>query len=366
MLSIPSMKKVIFLLLILLTTTTFFSRDYDLGYLNPGLGKTIIDTHVHVAGLGHGDSGCFVNNEMYENFRFPVYLWAMNVSENELIENGDKLLIRKLSEKIKQSESVSKAVILALDGYVDTNGENAGLLNKAKTQIYVPNDYIANEIIHYDNFLFGASIHPARKDALQRLRKVKQQGAVLLKWIPSVMNIDPADKKYKAFYELMAELKIPLLTHTGMEKSFSTAVDDLADPQRLILPLELGVTVIAAHIATTGESEGQDNFERITPMLHKYPNLYVDISSLTQLNKVNYLNKALSDDVIKSKMIYGTDWPLQFFPLMSAWYHINHLSIRDAFHVGGIKNQWDRDVALKKALHVPDEVFTRSIINLAQ
>ena len=360
------MKKVIFLFLILLTTITMFSRDHKPGYLNPGLGKTIIDTHVHIAGLGHGDSGCFVNNEMYENFRFPVYLWAMNVSEEELVEQGDKVLIRKLSEKIKQSVSVNKAVILAMDGYVDSKGENAGLLNRDKTQIYVPNDYIANEIIQYDNLLFGASIHPARKDALKRLRKAKQQGAVLVKWIPSVMNINPADIQYKAFYELMAELKIPLLTHTGMEKSFSTAIDDLADPKRLILPLELGVTVIAAHIATTGESEGQDNFERIKPMLHQFPNLYVDISSLTQLNKVNYLAKALEDDVIKSKMIYGTDWPLQFFPLMSPWYHINHMSIRDAFHVGGIRNQWDRDVALKKALHVPDEVFTRSIINIAR
>jgi len=360
------MKKVIFLSLIILTTITFFSRDYKLDYLNPGLGKTIIDAHVHVAGLGYGDSGCFVNSEMHDNFRFPVYLWAMNVSEDELVENGDKVLIRKLSEKIEQSESVNKAVILAMDGYVDNKGETAGLLNKDKTQIYVPNDYIASEISHYDNLLFGASIHPARKDALVRLRKAKQQGAVLVKWIPSVMNIDPADSQYKAFYELMAELEIPLLTHTGMEKSFSTAIDELADPKRLIFPLELGVTVIAAHIATTGESEGQDNFERIKPMLHKYPNLYVDISSLTQLNKVNYLTKALSDDVIKSKMIYGTDWPLQFFPLMSPWYHINHISIRDAFHVGGIKNQWDRDVALKKALNVPNEVFTRSIINLAR
>ena len=198
------------------------------------------------------------------------------------------------------------------------------------------------------------------------MRKVKQQGAVLVKWIPSVMNIDPADELYKDFYRLMAELKIPLLTHTGMEKSFSTAIDKLADPKRLVLPLKLGVTVIAAHIASTGESEGQDNFERIKPMLHDYPNLYVDISSLTQLNKINYLKKALSDDVIQSKMIFGTDWPLQFFPLTSPWYHINHISMRDAFHVGGIRNQWDRDVALKKALSVPNEVFARSVIKLTQ
>ena len=67
----------------------------------------------------------------------------------------------------------------------------------------------------------------------------------------------------------MAKLNIPLLTHTGMEKSFANAKDELADPMRLKLPLELGVTVIAAHIATTGESEVQDNFQRILPMIKK-------------------------------------------------------------------------------------------------
>ena len=40
--------------------------------------------------------------------------------------------------------------------------------------------------------------------------------------------------------------------------------------------------------------------------------------------------------------------------------------MRDAFHVGGIRNQWDRDVALKKALSVPNEVFARSVIKLTQ
>ncbi|MFK5913068.1 MAG: amidohydrolase family protein [Woeseiaceae bacterium] len=360
------MKKIIFIIILIVTTYFMFSRDYDLDHLDPGIGKTIIDTHVHVAGLGYGDSGCFVNREMQDNFRFPVYLWAMNVSENELVEQGDQVLISRLSESLSHSKSVKQAVVLALDGYVDTSGENAGELNKTKTQVYVPNEYLAKETSRYDNLLFGASIHPGRKDALARLRKVKQQGAVLVKWIPSIMNIDPSNKQYKEFYELMAELKIPLLSHTGMEKSFSHAIDEYADPLRLKFPLELGVTVIAAHIATTGKNEGQDNFDRIIPMLHKYPNLYVDISSLTQLNKLNYLSRALEDDVIISKMIYGTDWPLQFFPLMSPWYHINHISINDAFHVGGIRNQWDRDVALKKALKVPDDVFKRSVIDLIE
>lgn len=353
-------KKTILLLLLLSVSVVlalFMSaRDKRIGELNPGVGKNIIDLHVHVAGLGYGDSGCFINETMRKNIRFPFYLWSMDIDEAELQQQGDKLLLKKLSDKIARSETVKMAVILAMDGFVDHNG----VLDKQLTQIYVPNDYIARETAIYDNLLFGASINPNRKDALERLQQAKNDGAVLVKWIPSIMNIDPSSAELIPFYQLMAKLKIPLLSHTGMEKSFAGARDELSDPVRLKLALEQGVIVIAAHIATTGSSEGEDNFTRILPMLKKYPNLYVDISSLTQINKLNYLARALHKEGLSDKMLYGTDWPLQFFPLISAWYHINYISIKDAFRIGAISNQWDRDVALKTAFGVSDEVFLRA------
>ncbi|NOQ78686.1 MAG: amidohydrolase family protein [Gammaproteobacteria bacterium] len=331
-----------------------------MGTLNPGVGKNIVDVHVHVAGLGYGDSGCFVSEQMRNNIRFPFYLWAMGVTEEELMKHGDQILFKKLSNQIAQSETIKQSVILALDGYVDLDGQ----LNRTETQLFIPNDYVAKQTALYDNLLFGASVNPNRKDALQRLQKVKEQGALLIKWIPSIMNIDPSNPDYIPFYKMMAKLNIPLLTHTGMEKSFANARDELADPNRLKLPLEHGVTVIAAHIATTGKSEGEDNFTRILPMIRNYPNLYVDVSSLTQINKLNYLSRALKEEGLTKKMIYGTDWPLQFFPLISPWYHINHISFKDAYTIGGIKNQWDRDVALKTAFGLPKDVFLRTEILL--
>lgn len=316
--------------------------------------KEIIDFHVHVAGLGFGDSGCFINEEMRSNFRFPLYLKAMDVSMEELEQHGDAILFRKISQAIADSQSISKAIILSMDGVIDAEGE----LDREKTQIYVPNAYVASEVAKTNNLLFGASINPNRDNALQLLTHVHQQGAVLIKWIPSIMDIDPSDPRFIPFYKKMVELNIPLLTHTGMEKSFSTAKDELADPKRLALPLSLGVKVIAAHIATTGHSEGEDNFERIQPMFEQYPNLYADISSLTQINKRPYMKKVLAIPQLKGRLLYGTDWPLQFFPLVSPWYHLDTLSLRSAWQVQNISNQWDRDVAMKKAMGVDDSVFS--------
>lgn len=314
----------------------------------------IVDMHCHVACLDE-KNGCFVSDSFRQNFRFPIYLRAMGTSIEELKAKGDGIVVENIHRQIMASHYVSKAVILAIDGVVD---RSTGLLNRDATMVYVPNDFVAKQAKKYETLLFGASINPYRKDALQRLEDAKKQGAVLIKWIPSIMNIDPSDKALKAFYLKMIALNLPLLTHTGQEKSFTSANDALADPKRLVFPLDLGVTVIAAHIATTGENEGEPDFERILPMFREYPNLYADISSLTQLNKLGYLNKALQQADIMPHLIYGTDWPLQFFPLVSPWYFPLNLKLSDMWRLTGIDNVWDRDVALKQAMGVPTTVFT--------
>jgi hypothetical protein len=131
--------------------------------------------------------------------------------------------------------------------------------------------------------------------------------------------------------------------------------------QKLTLPLRHGVTVIAAHLAATGKSEGQDNFERILKMFAAYPNLYADISSLTQINRLGYLVKALKAPGLTERLLYGSDWPLQFFPLVSPWFHVHHIGGAATRQVAGIGNPWDRDVGLKQALGVPPCVFSRVV-----
>ncbi len=322
----------------------------------------VVDWHVHTAGLGYGGSGAFLNQEMRENFRFGFFLRWVGVTERELEAEGDQLVIKRLSEYIARSRFVDQAVVLAMDGIVD---RATGLLDERRTQIYIPDDFVAREVAKYPNLLFGSSINPNRPDAIERLEQAAARGAVLVKWIPSIMDIDPADEFFVPFYRRMAALGIPLLTHTGMEKSFTHARDELSDPMKLLLPLKHGVTVIAAHMAATGQSEGQDNFERLLSILPAYPNFYADISSLTQINRLGYLVRALNIPWTIDHMIFGTDWPLQHFPIVSPWYHVRHIGLVNAWRISGIRNVWDRDVALKRAIGVPDEVFTRVVGILA-
>lgn len=320
----------------------------------------IVDMHVHTAGVGAGGSGAFVSRQMSENIRFPLYLRAFGVSREELEAEGDALVVARIHAAVAASERVEKAVVLALDGVV-ANGE----LDRVATQVYVPNHFVAAETAKYETLCFGASVNPYRHDAIDRLRQAHRQGALLLKWIPNIMAIDPSDEALRPFYQELVALDIPLLSHAGQERSFATAYDALGDPRRLALPLSLGVTVIAAHIATGGENQGESNFERVLPMFERFPNLYSEISSLTQINKLGYLRRALEVPGLAQRLMYGTDWPLQFFPLVSPFYQTRHVGLGAAKSVSGIENTWDRDVALKQAMGVPGHVFARGAEVLA-
>ncbi len=315
-----------------------------------------LDMHVHTAGVGAGGSGAFINREMRESFRFPIYLGAFGVSEEELHGEGDDVVIEKISAQVAASRRVDKAVVLALDGVIDAEGK----LDREATQLYVPNDFVARETRRYENLCFGASVNPYRSDSLRTLHDVKAQGALLIKWIPNIMHIDPADEAITPFYRELVALDLPLLSHAGHERSFATARNEYGDPRRLALPLSLGVTVIAAHIGTTGTNEGEGNFERILPMFDRYANLHADISSLTQVNKLGFLKQALAVPGLHERLVYGTDWPLQFFPLVSPHYHLDQIDLSAAKSIVAIDNRWDRDVALKEALGTPRHVFAKS------
>ena len=321
------------------------------------------DMHCHTAGLGAGNSGCFVSDALRHSFKLRFYLRSFGVTEEEIMREGDGIVLKRLSERLAASRHVNRAVILALDGVIDSHGE----LDRAQTEIYVPNEFLATEVAKYPNLRWGASVNPYRPDALARLEWARAHGAVLVKWLPSVQHIDPADERLIPFYRKMVELGLPLLAHTGNERSFTQARDELCDPERLRLPLRQGVTVIAAHAATTGTFGGERSIDRLARLLPEYPNLYADISSLTQLNKLGYLSEVLRRPEFSHHLVYGTDYPLiEIHALVSPWYFFQRLSWRQMYSVSRIANPWDRDVALKQALGVPADVWTRADSLLAR
>ena len=318
--------------------------------------KSIIDIHCHTAGIGSGNSGCFISKNLQKSWKYKVYLKAFGVTEKELRQEGDRLVIQRLSEKVLESRYVAAAVVLAMDGVVGADGE----LDKEKTEMYIPNEFVSREVRQYSNLLFGASINPYRHDALERLEKAAAEGAVLVKWLPSIQNIDPADDRLIPFYLKMKDVGLPLLTHTGLEYSFTRSQDDLSDPERLRLPLSLGVTVIAAHAACTGRSYGEHNYDRLLRLIQEFPNLYADISALTQMNRLA-LSKVLTQPELRRRLVYGSDMPLINSAIVSPYAFIFRIKPGRILSVSLMQNPWDRDIVLKKELGAPRDLFSAAI-----
>lgn len=316
----------------------------------------LVDLHCHAAGLGAGGSGCFVSERLRGSWKFDFYLRAFGVTRAEVETQGDAVLLDRFAAQLTRSQHVGAAVLLAMDGVIGADGQ----LDRTRTEIHVPNEFVAAACQRHPNLRFGASINPYRPDALARLDWAATHGAVLVKWIPSIMAIDPADPRLEPFYRRMAQLGLPLLTHTGAENAFSGAEDTLSDPERLELPLRLGVTVIAAHVASTGTIDGERPFERLRRMMAKHPHLLSEISSLTQINKLGYLREALAAPEMRGRLLAGSDFPLINLPVVSPWYFPLNLTLRQMRELSAIENPWDRDIALKQALGVPAAVFAAS------
>jgi hypothetical protein len=312
--------------------------------------------HCHTAGFGAGGSGARVSKALRESWKFKLYLKIFGTSEEEVSQKGDEIVMDVIVKQIAKSQFIDDVVILAMDAPYDVEGN----LVEDQLEVYVPNRFVGESVKSRKGLHFGSSVHPNRKDALKELEWSKKNGAIFVKWLPNIQGIDPSDGRYRDYYLKMAELDLPLLTHVGDEDSFSRTDNTLGDPKLLKLPLECGVQIIAAHVASSGEREGVENIERLLEMMPEFPNLYADISTLTQMNRSRYLPQVLSDERLKGRLMYGTDYPLTNTPFVTALQFPLRLTIREMADIVLTKNSWDRDVKLKAALGCPKEVFELS------
>jgi predicted TIM-barrel fold metal-dependent hydrolase len=223
--------------------------------------------------------------------------------------------------------------------------------------MYVPNDVVLRLAAEHSEFLAGVSIHPARPDALDELERCFERGALLMKCLPNCQNIDLAERRYERFWKKMAELRLPLLAHTGGEHTVPVINAALADPKLLRLPLECGVIVIAAHCGTASGLFDKDYVGDWVAMLGEFPNLYGDISALVSLNRCAHLRDCLRPEVAP-RILHGSDFPV---PVLGHRLWLQGAIGRDTFRrIQKLKNPLERDWQFKEALGFDEETRTRA------
>ena len=307
-----------------------------------------VDMHVHVLGNGMSGSGCQITPRWWQ--RPFLDLMAADVGLKTSPEDPalDQLYVERLLGWLQES-TLGQAVILASDDLYDETGHRFPGLSG----LFVPNDYVLELSRRHPEFLPAVSIHPARSDAIAELERCAAAGAVLMKLLPCVQAVDCNRQIYKPFWERMARLNLPLLAHTGGEFSLPTHRRDLQSVETLRLPLQSGVTVIAAHCGTPALPWDQDYFDQFDQMRKSFPNLYGDLSALSQITHLRTLDRLRKDP---RQILYGSDYPVvstAFWSRLKGW-----ITKATYQRIRSIRNPLEKKLQLTVALGFPDRVFT--------
>lgn len=309
----------------------------------------IIDTHVHLVGMQE-ENGCFASKKMQSGLVFHLLSFALGmrgIDKDEL----DRAYREKMVSWVQGCE-VDAVGVLALDGVYDDRGE----FDRKRTSVLVSNEYLF-DVCDDDpaQLLPIASVNPKRADALEELDRVAESGAVAIKTLPNSQDFDPANEAYRDFWERMAKYELPLLTHTSFEHTIPPIEQAWGKPERLKLPLECGVKVIAAHCAGSGVAHLEEDFDHWLEMLEDYPNLYGDISAMASVSRFPYIHKVLASELALERTILGSDFPVPVSPVVFA-FQIGFARVRE---LNAIDNPIQRNIETFRALGVPEGVMKR-------
>ncbi len=310
-----------------------------------------IDMHVHVVGNGTGGTGCWLRVTGWHRALAALMLRHIGLPPTAMAGDLDRLYVERLLTLVRSS-SLGAVVILAQDEVRDEQGQ----VMAGAGSFYVPNDYVLGLARTYPEFLPAVSIHPARRDAREELDRCVAAGAVMMKCLPNCQNIPCNDRRFTKFWERMAELKLPLLAHTGGEHTLPVVRPEFADPRGLTLPLECGVTVIAAHCGTKSGLFDPEYFHTFVAMTRRFPNLYGDTSAFNVPLRGRHVAACL-EEPLASRMVQGSDFPV---PVNGhfAWAR-GTISWPDFRRCQSNPNILERDHQLKRAMGFPLASFTR-------
>jgi len=306
--------------------------------------------HVHIVGNGQRGSGCWLKVPALHKPLATFMLHHIGVGVSTSAPEFDEAYASHLAKLVRES-SLGAAVILANDEVYEADGTKMNF-----GSFYVPNDYVLKLARENPEFLPVVSIHPARRDALDELDRCLEAGAVMLKLLPNCHNVDCNDARYAPFWKRMAEAKLPLLAHTGGEHTVPVCCKRHSDPRTLRLPLECGVTVIAAHSGTKSGLFDPEYFGVFCDMLAEFPNLYGDTSAFNVPIRGRHIRACLREPVA-SRLVHGSDYPV---PVYGHWAWLQRfVNWSDFRRAEKVSNVLERDYQLKRAMGFAPDYFTR-------
>ena len=302
--------------------------------------ELIWDAHSHLVGTGDSSSGIFVNPKMDSMLNPAQYARRLFFLNAGCAYDGpegsvDRAYVRRILNLMTGMRRGVKLLLFAFERAYGADGKRQDEF----TSFHVPDGY-AREIAreHPRYFEWVASIHPYRADCVAALEQAKRDGARAVKWLPGAMGMDPASPRCDGFYAAAARLKLPIISHAGLERAvLGTDTQDYGNPLRLRRALDAGVRVVVAHCASMGRDIDLDKgpngplvesfllFERLMQEKKYEKHLFGDISAMTQVNRAGpALARIVEREDWHPRLLNGSDYPLPgVMPIFSVDYLVS-------------------------------------------
>ena len=308
----------------------------------------IIDIHTHLIGLDEAN-GCYLSDKLQGSLLYKYLKMTLGLSGiGEAVV--DDAYRRTLTGWAEESD-LDAVGVLALDGVYDADGQ----LDRERTSVLISNDYCLEVCAASSALLPICSVNPDRADAIEELERVVRRGSVAIKLLPNSQDVDPAHPDHQPFWERMAQLGVPLLTHTSFEHTIPPLEQTYGEPKRLRPVLDEGVTVIAAHCASAGVAHITEHIGDWLEMLNTYPNLFGDISAMASLARFPYIGQVLDHDLARQRVALGSDFPIPVSP----WLFVHEFGWEETRRLSSIDNPLQRNLETFDALGVGQSILRR-------
>ena len=318
----------------------------------------VIDVHTHLAGLGHGGTGCYVTPQKFNSPMFRAMRWMLGIYSAHKSGRLDQSYLELLDNEILSASANGALDAVAIYAH-DRIYTESGDIQSSGQELYVPNDYVftcAERESMRGRYLPAVSVHPYRRDALDETARWIERGAVALKWLPNSQCMDPRDRRCNPIFDLLALKKVPLIAHTGGEHTVRVVRPELGNPEVLRPALERGVTVTMAHSGTRSGMFDRHWLKQFYALVRQYPNCWGDTAAFCTPGRTRWIPMMLRDPDIVQKLIHGSDYPVP----VTAWFALQELGWRKVRELNRIPGILERDVMIKRALGLPDAVFANA------
>ncbi len=280
-----------------------------------------VDFHTHLL------SSRVKFDRLYDRIAIKLFAHKLGIDPKEIIKNPYQAYTDALMKNIRESKHISQIVLFGVDAKVDNRGK---VLHQDLTVCATNNDLYQLYQQNQDLIIPFFSINPMRPDALDLIDEYYEKGFKGTKFLQNYWGVDTRDKNYRAYFEKLKAKNLPLIIHVGSESSVHS-YKECESLQMINQPLEIGINVVAAHMALSYKplkilkafSKKPKNFNsdyfKLLEMLENHDNLYADISAILTPVRGKVLRHLSQQNQIHDKLLFGTDFPVPFSTIFTTY-----------------------------------------------